>query len=85
MHLTEKEKQVLKAFKDDCYVGDVGWENEGAMTWTDEFSLDMQSDYGMAPSTFSGVMSSLYKKGLLYGNNESFGLTKKGVEAARSV
>lgn len=85
MKLTALEKQVIQAFKDDCYVGDVGWENPGAMTWADELSHTMKSDYGMSGKTFSGVMSSLYKKELVYGNNESFGLTKKGIEAAKKL
>ena len=74
--LTINEIAVLDAFTKDCYVRDHGWEDPLAGAWVDGF----HEECNMSGKTFSGVMSSLIKKDILWtlGPGESFGLTDKG-------
>lgn len=81
--LTINEIAVLDAFTKDCYVRDHGWEDDMAAGWIDGF----HEDCNMNGKTFSGVMSSLVKKDILWTNGpgEAFGLTDKGREVVTTL
>jgi hypothetical protein len=81
VQITEKEIVVLKTFKDDDFVSDVGWENPKAFTWV----VDFHKDCKMSGKEFSGVMSSLIKKGIILSTGESFGLSDAGREVLRTL
>lgn len=81
MKLTEREKRVIRAYKKDDFVMDDGWESLEAGAWVKGF----HEDCNMNGKEFSGVMSGLSKKGLIYTNSESFSLTEKGIEIARTL
>ncbi|MFW6026152.1 MAG: hypothetical protein ACOCRX_07400 [Candidatus Woesearchaeota archaeon] len=79
--LTKLERKVIITYMNDDYVSDYGWDNEHAGAWIDVLS----ENCGLKGRLFSGVMSSLYKKELIIGNDECFSLTKKGIEVARTL
>jgi hypothetical protein len=81
VELTEKEIIVLKKFKDDDFVSDVGWENPKASTWVEDFHKDCK----MSGKEFSGVMSSLVKKDIIWSTGESFGLKDAGREFLKTL
>lgn len=74
MKITELEERVLFAFVNDDCVNDDGWQSKTAATQVKGFHRSCEMD----GNTFSGVFSSLVKKGILWTNGESFGLTDLG-------
>jgi len=81
MKLTENEKKVIEAYKKDDIVSDEGWDDPQSCTWITDF----KDDCGIESKTFSGVISSLAQKGVIWTNGESFGLTQEGIEAAKTI
>ncbi len=81
MKLTEREIKVIKVYKKDDFVNDCGFEDPDAATWVKNF----HKDCGMNGKEFSGVMSSLCKKGFADTNGESWWLTEKGIDEARKI
>lgn len=61
MNITPNELAVLKAIDDSCY-GD--YLTDAIWTW------DISDGCGLKKSSFSGVVSSLTKKGLVYSGDE---------------
>ena len=72
--LTELEQAVLTAFVNDDCVRDYGWQDKSAAAWVKDFHKTIPMD----GKTFSGVMSSLTFKGVIWTNGDSFGLTDLG-------
>jgi hypothetical protein len=81
-HLTENERKIIQAYKNDPYVGDHGWESDEAGCWCDDIDA---GSHGLTGKTISGTLSSLKKKGLIGTNSEYFWLTKLGKDVAREV
>ena len=80
MNITENEKDVLEAFVEDDFISDFGWESPEAVCWVEALP------HGLKPSTFSGVMGSLAKKGLIETDGEAMSLTDAGrVELGKIV
>ena len=71
---TPLERKVLDAWMNDENVSDYGWESKSAAAWVKGFHkvCDMEG------KVFSAVVSSLCKKGIMWTNGESFGLTDLG-------
>jgi len=81
MKLTKLEEKIISAYKKDDIVSDEGWDDPQSCTWIEDF----KDDCGIESKTFSGVISSLTQKGIIWTNGESFGLTEKGIEIARQI
>lgn len=82
-HITDNEKRVLNALMKDDFISDHGWADPAASTWIDCFAHDLVPMDGLV---FSGVMSSLYKKGIIVAHNdEVMGLTDKGREVCAAL
>ena len=79
--LTEKEIAVIRAYKEDDFVNDKGFESPEACTWVKESHRACK----MNGREFSGIISSLVKKGLVVTDGETWKLTSVGIEAARSL
>lgn len=86
--LTENETAVIRAYMNDCFVKDHGWESPDAAAWTQGF----HAAAGLAGKVFSGTMASLVKKGLINSydgggdpNDAFFSLTEAGRKAARGI
>ena len=79
--LTDLEIKVIKAYKKDDFVNDYGYEHPEAGAWV----VGFHKDCGMSGKVFSGVMSSLSKKGVILCNGESFQLSEEGIEIARGI
>ncbi len=79
--LTKNEIKVIKAYKDDDFVSDFGWDNPSNAGWVKGFHNECKLD----SKTFSGTMSSLVKKGIFWTNGEAFGLTNKGIQIAEKL
>lgn len=79
INITELERKVIDTYKDDDFVSDYGWDDPETGTWINQF----HEECGMDEKTFSGVMSSLQQKGIIWTNGASFGLTKSGIEIVR--
>ena len=87
MKLTEREIKVIKVYKEDDFVSDFekvkgdGWKSEKACTWL----RHMAEDCGFSGKEFSGVMSSMVQKGLIFTDGICFGLTIKGIKEAEKL
>lgn len=79
--ITPREKQVIIAYKNDDHVSDNGWDYFGSQAWIDILS-DNSNIKGKA---FSGIISSLVKKGLMFTDGEAIGLTKLGIKIAKEI
>lgn len=73
--LTYLENEVIQAYKKDDFVQDRGWDDPEAGAWVKGF----HQDCGMSGKEFSGVMSSLVKKGWCWTDGEAFGLTEEAI------
>ncbi len=81
MKTTANEESVIRAYMNDDHVSDYGYDDPDAGAWVDGFAEDM----GMSGETFSGVMGSLVRKGIIDTDGESFCLTTEGIEIAGSL
>ena len=80
--LTANEKTVIKAYKQDDYVGDNGYQSDFAAAWVDILGTNCGSLKGKA---FSGTMSSLIKKDIMTSDGESCSLTVAGKKLAANI
>lgn len=83
--VTELEKKVLIAFSRNDHVRDYGWQDPEAAAWVDVLSDDLETDFGMSGKVFSGVMSSLVKKGLIDTNGDSCSMTDNGRKVLKDI
>lgn len=79
--LTEKEATVIRAYKEDDFVNDKGFESPESCTWV----KDSHRACKMSGKEFSGVISSLVKKGIVKTDGETWSLTSEGIEVAREL
>jgi len=82
MNVTKHEELVLIAFTKNDIVRDYGYDNGGS-TWVTNLSTDLTSK--MNGRVFSGLMSSLVKKGFMITNGESCSLTEEGVKVTKEI
>ena len=73
--ITYLENEVLQAYKKDDFVNDRGWDNLEAGACIKGF----HKNCGMTGKEFSGVMSSLVKKGWCWTDGKWFGLTPEAI------
>jgi hypothetical protein len=76
MKLTKLERKLIDLYSRDHFKDELG-----DPVWIDGYAQDM----GISGKAFSGVMSSMVQKGLVYTNGESFGLTEKGIEMTETL
>ena len=81
MELTSNEKKVIKAYKDDDFVSDLGWRHKDAATYVKDF----HQDAGLDGKAFSGTMASLAKKKVIWTDGWIFGLTETGKNIAEKL
>ena len=78
-NITQAERQLLITYVKDPYVRDFGWHHKEAGAWINVLSDEMQSQH-INKHQFSGIFSSLVKKGVISSNGEDCCLTPMGME-----
>jgi len=86
MNITEKEKAILIAYKNNDIVSDYGWDSGESSAWVSVITQEAIEKYGLEKTISSrGIFSSLVKKGLIVTNGESFAITNKGIEVIKTL
>jgi hypothetical protein len=78
VNLTDNERKVLDAMKNDDHMGDSAPDYDGA-AWVDCLTDTLTSEYGIAAASLGGIFASLSTKGLIWTNAESCGFTEAGI------
>jgi hypothetical protein len=78
VNLTDNERKVLDALKNDDHMGDSAPDYDGA-AWVDCLTDTLTSEYGIAAASLGGIFASLSTKGLIWTNAESCGFTEAGI------